>query len=683
MRKHQKEILQSTLDDEKKELNHLKAIYKKTLQDISGNIKIYNDKIEILLADIDEADEYQKSVLQSQIYHRDFQRNLQKQLNAFLNDLNNEQYKSINDYIEHSYEGGYVATMYDIAQQGVPIIAPIDQKKVIKAMSIDSKISKTLYEKLGEDVNVLKKRIANNISRGIAAAESYEVIARNIANDSNVGFNKAMRIARTEGHRVHQQAAFDAQHVAKDKGADVVKQWNSVLDGRVRTTHRKLDGQLREVDEPFEMDGKKAMHPSGFGRPEEDINCRCVMLQRARWALDDDELETLKERAAFHGLDKAEDFEDFKKKYLKAAAEEVVTMPKGFIPAKTIEEAQKVAQDAGVKYAIYNDLPLETANLLNEALLTIPKDARPVFVGSSKTLEAYRGGKLPRTSKNYYGVSVYQDGIRLGMNKYDFDTYGNMIGISSHYKTADKITKAKEVAQEAYVKAHGNKWFFNIDGRATAFHEMGHAYADKYGLPEGFERVAERWAKESGCDMLKKASEAWAEAWGAYHIGNPDLPDYISEFIEKAATKANKSVLKGSIMFDEDGIINKKIEQFRKDFEAGKISTKISFQKQSKHRQGRKEFEDYKERMFAKIGKYPSYVREDLTNKDLEELVVSKLRGNVQINGNDEYREFVKCDEVIGSYYDKAKGEYVPTRTAQVKYALGGKNIHVIPVKDL
>lgn len=321
MRKHEKEILQSTLDDEKKELNHLKAIYKKASQDISGNIKIYNDKIEILLADIDETDEYQKSVLQSQIYHRDFQKNLQKQLNAFLSDLNSEQYKSINDYIEHSYEGGYVATMYDIAQQGIPIIAPIDQKKVIKAMSIDSKISKTLYEKLGEDVNTLKKRIANNISRGIASAEPYEVIARNIANDSNVGFNKAMRIARTEGHRVHQQAAFDAQHVAKDKGADVVKQWNSVLDGRVRTTHRKLDGQLREVDDPFEMDGKKAMHPSGFGRPEEDINCRCIMLQRAKWALDEDELETLKERAAFHDLDKAEDFEDFRKKYLKATDE--------------------------------------------------------------------------------------------------------------------------------------------------------------------------------------------------------------------------------------------------------------------------------------------------------------------------------------------------------------------------
>ena len=30
------------------------------------------------------------------------------------------------------------------------------------------------------------------------------------------------------------------------------------------------------------------MQPGGFGRPEEDINCRCALLQRARWALGND-----------------------------------------------------------------------------------------------------------------------------------------------------------------------------------------------------------------------------------------------------------------------------------------------------------------------------------------------------------------------------------------------------------
>ncbi len=58
--------------------------------------------------------------------------------------------------------------------------------------------------------------------------------------------------------------------------------------------------------------------PGGFGVAEEDINCRCAILQRARWALDEAELQTLKDRAAYYGLDKADGFEDFKKKYIAA-----------------------------------------------------------------------------------------------------------------------------------------------------------------------------------------------------------------------------------------------------------------------------------------------------------------------------------------------------------------------------
>ena len=58
------------------------------------------------------------------------------------------------------------------------------------------------------------------------------------------------------------------------------------------------------------------MYSSNFGIPSLDINCRCAVLQRARWALDQDELETLKERAKYYGLNKSKDFEDFKNKYL-------------------------------------------------------------------------------------------------------------------------------------------------------------------------------------------------------------------------------------------------------------------------------------------------------------------------------------------------------------------------------
>ena len=58
------------------------------------------------------------------------------------------------------------------------------------------------------------------------------------------------------------------------------------------------------------------MYPNNLGIPSLDINYRCAVLQRARWALDQDELETLKEQAKYYGLNKSRDFEDFKKKHL-------------------------------------------------------------------------------------------------------------------------------------------------------------------------------------------------------------------------------------------------------------------------------------------------------------------------------------------------------------------------------
>ena len=579
MNKRQLEVEKKKLAEEAKELNHLKAIYNKAAEDIAKNISITDGKMEVLLANWDDLSDADKSVYQSKIYQRNFQKQLQSQINDALKDLNSGQYKSISEYLEKCYETGYVGTMYDIAGQGIPIITPIDQKKVIRAMKTNSKISKGLYTKLGEDVDFLKKRIANNISRGIATADSYENIARNIMNDSKVGRNRAMTIVRTEGHRIHSNSAHDAQLAAKDAGADVVKQWDSTMDGKTRTTHRLLDGQLREVEEPFEMGGMKAMYPSDFGRPEEDINCRCVSLQRATWALDEEELETLKERAEYFELDKTNSFNDFRKKYLPAA-EEVNIMPEGFVPAKTIKEATKVANDLGVKYAIYDDLPLGTANLFNEALMTLPDDARPVFVGSSKMLEKYRNAKLPRSSKNFYGVSIETDGIFLGTDAskagavkafWDYDTYGIMTGISSSYKTVDKITEAKKIAQEAYIKKYGRKQFFNENGNATIYHEMGHVYATKRGLPEGFEYDARRWFEESKCDILKSPTEAWAEAWAAYHTKNTDLPDYISKYISAATKKplanAGKSSIIKSIDIDDFEMvtygknIDKKVEE--------------------------------------------------------------------------------------------------------------------------
>lgn len=337
MNKKQLQGEKAKLAEEKKVLQALKKQYMQASKDVADKIQFHSGKITLLLSDWDNLDDVQKSMLQSQIYQRDYQQQLKKQIDGIIDNMNANQYDTVEGYLKGCYETGFLASMYDIQGQGIPIIMPIDQKAMAKAVQLDSKVSQKLY---GSYVDELKARIQAEVSRGVASNQQYSTIARNLDMQANIGFNKAMRIARTEGHKIQQEAAFDSMKKAKEAGADIVKQWDSTLDGKTRDTHRKLDGQIRELDEPFEVDGKKAMRPSGFGRPEEDINCRCTLLQRARWAMDDEELQTLKDRAKFFGLDKTEEFEDFKKKFLTAAAVAPVILAakKTYLTKKKLQE---------------------------------------------------------------------------------------------------------------------------------------------------------------------------------------------------------------------------------------------------------------------------------------------------------------------------------------------------------
>lgn len=261
--------------------------------------------------------------------------------------------------IHGCYETSYIGTMYDIAKQGVPIIAPIDQAAAVRAVLTDSKIVEGFYTHLGVNYAKLKKTITQEVSRGVASGLSYRDIARSIHNVSGSGVSNAKRIARTEGHRIQQTAARDAQQTAKKRGADVVKQWDASLDKRTRDSHARVDGEIRELDEEFPNGLMFPGDPSGSAA--EVINCRCTSNTRARWALDEDELNTLKDRAEYFGLDKTNNFEEYKEKYLEASKMAAISdsdndWSKTAPRAVSKEEKKKLMQYAEDKGVLIPDL---------------------------------------------------------------------------------------------------------------------------------------------------------------------------------------------------------------------------------------------------------------------------------------------------------------------------------------
>lgn len=336
MNKAQKEVQQTQLNAEKKVIRLLERVYEQAKKDCEQKIRELSARTDM-------------ENLQSVIYQKQYQQMLVDQLESILYDLQEGQFTNIADYLQESYVNGYIGVYYDIGKvTGIPVVMPIRQDQVVKAVQTDSKLSTSLYNKLGEDVTYLKKSIRAELSRGIASGSTWNQMAVHIAKGMNSPFrkayNNAIRIARTEGHRIQNEAALDAQDEAKKKGANVVKQWDATLDDRTRPDHQAADGQIREIDEPFDVGGEKMKAPGVGGSAKNVCNCRCCLLQRAKWALDEDELEELKERAAFFGLDKSKDFEEFKQKYCQLPENaDTMEVPKGHSEAyESLMEGLKV-----------------------------------------------------------------------------------------------------------------------------------------------------------------------------------------------------------------------------------------------------------------------------------------------------------------------------------------------------
>ena len=343
--------MQIQLDNEKAVLKQLESNYEDALGEI-------NSKIELLMA-------RQDADMQHVIYQVEYQKALRTQVQAILETLQANEFTTIAEYLAKSYEDGFIGTMYDMHGQGVPLIFPINQKAVVAAIQNDIKLKESLYTELGHDITDLKKKITGEISRGLSSGQMYSEISRNVASWARIPKNRAKTITRTEGHRILCKATADAQHKAKEKGADVVKQWDSTLDGATRDSHRAVDGEIAELEDTFSNGLEYPGDPKG--KAEEVINCRCALLQRARWALGNDYTKWSEDAPVIMDDDgttqfaiiEAKNYEDFKKQY-KQASERVREGAQKMKQAESIEEVNaegsKMLADAYERHRIENNL---------------------------------------------------------------------------------------------------------------------------------------------------------------------------------------------------------------------------------------------------------------------------------------------------------------------------------------
>jgi len=155
-----------------------------------------------------------------------------------------------------------------------------DNATVSKILKDEPTLLPPRIVKHSEDVDWYHKIINNCVTQGIIQGESIPEIAKRIAETTGErGEHAAIRNARTAMTAAQNAGRIEAMHAAQELGIKLQKRWLATLDNRTRDSHQHLDGQVQNVDDPFESDYGYIMFPGDpWAEPADVYNCRCTLL---------------------------------------------------------------------------------------------------------------------------------------------------------------------------------------------------------------------------------------------------------------------------------------------------------------------------------------------------------------------------------------------------------------------
>ncbi|MBO6330593.1 hypothetical protein EY672_07085 [Enterococcus gallinarum] len=263
MSKYQKEI-ESLLNKSESNINQeLQALYKELANEMTKEIIELNDQIE---KDDNFSKKLQKELLEF----------IRSQMYAKANQLEENQRKIMYDFLKRNASTSYNELFYEFEMsEEIPLSFALLTDKQIATIINTPVAGRKLSTRLKGNSSKMKKNLNRVLTRGFSKGWSTQKMAAQIAEIGGANYRRAMNIARTESGRVTSVTRQQSQQHAKDLGVKAEKKWVSTLDGDTRNNHRKLDGQIRAIDEYFEVGGLKALQPHMFGIASEDCNCRC------------------------------------------------------------------------------------------------------------------------------------------------------------------------------------------------------------------------------------------------------------------------------------------------------------------------------------------------------------------------------------------------------------------------
>lgn len=198
--------------------------------------------------------------------------------------------KMIKEELEYQYVGKYLMSAYIVEMavtDGTDMGFSIPSAATIKEALLNPIEFLGLPKILEQHRNDTVRRINIEIAQGLIAGEGYATIAKRLEKEFGFSSKKAILVARTEAGRSRSIAAEKVFEQASQY-AKMEKVWTSMLDHRVRQTHRFLDGKGADKDGFFHFKTNKTTAPRLWIGPDSaalSIQCRCVLIMKVNGKL--------------------------------------------------------------------------------------------------------------------------------------------------------------------------------------------------------------------------------------------------------------------------------------------------------------------------------------------------------------------------------------------------------------
>ena len=174
-------------------------------------------------------------------------------------------------------------TAYDIEKQFSGAVAfNVYDRRTVEQLTKDN--PKMLPEwKINEQKDYIwnEERVQNAVTQGIIQGESVRDIGSRLTNElATTNAKKMDMFARTAVNGAQNAGRIERLKETEEMGIKVKKKWLATLDNRTRDAHAELDGQEKDIDEDFVVDGKHIAFPGDPACPWPELvyNCRCTLI---------------------------------------------------------------------------------------------------------------------------------------------------------------------------------------------------------------------------------------------------------------------------------------------------------------------------------------------------------------------------------------------------------------------